>query len=78
MENLFLESKEGKVSGWTSSCFAQWDYRMRTLEKKSFQQLVDSLNMVFVGKSLKAADEYNAMKMRELVQKGRGMKREAE
>ena len=42
------------------------------------KQLVGSLNKEFIENSLKAADESDANKTRELLVKGRGMKWEAE
>ena len=56
------------------------DNEIRECEQKreSVKQLVDSLNKEFIENSLKAADESDANKMRELLVKGRGMKWEAE
>ena len=56
------------------------DNEIRECERKrdGAKQLVDSLNKDFIENSMKAADQSDANKMRELLVKGRGMKREAE
>ena len=56
------------------------DNEIREYERKrdGVKQLVDSLNKECIENSLKAVDESDANKMRELLVKGRGMEREAE
>ena len=56
------------------------DNEIRKCERKrdGVKQLVDSLNKEFIENSLKAADESDASKMRELLVKRGGMKWEAE
>ena len=56
------------------------DNEIRECERKrdSVKQLVDSLNKESIENYLKAADESDVNQMRELLVKGRGMKREAE
>ena len=53
-------------------------YEIRDCERKrdGVKQLVDSLNKEFIENFLKVADVSDANKMRELLVKGRGMKRE--
>ena len=56
------------------------DNEIKECERKrdGVKQLVDSLNKEFIENSLEAADESDANKMKELLVKGREMKREAE
>ena len=56
------------------------DNEIRECEQKrdGVKQSFDSLDKEFIENSLKAADESDAIKMKELLVKGRGMKQEAE
>ena len=56
------------------------DNEIRECERKrdGVKQLVDSFNKEFIENSVKAADENDANKMRELLVKGRQMKRETD
>ena len=56
------------------------DNEIRECKQKrdSAKELVDFLNKEFIENSLKAADESDANKMRELLVKGRRMRQEAE
>ena len=56
------------------------DNAIRECERKrdGVKQLADCLNKEFIENSVKAADDSDAKEMRELLVKGRGMKRETE
>ena len=73
---FFLKQKEQSLNETEQIL----DNEIRECERKidAVKQLVGSLNKEFIENSLKAADESDANKTRELLVKGRGMKWEAE